>query len=109
MTKKPTNPKRSQWQRHISCQQRSGLSRVEYCKQNSLDYAQFGYYFSLLKSKVANDTSDDFVPLHIISHPETVSTTQFTLTNPDGTTLCWSTDWSPLQVVEFISSWGQRA
>ena len=32
------------WQRHIELQSKSGLNKMDYCRQNKVDYARFKYW-----------------------------------------------------------------
>ena|SRR5579871_1061122 len=49
VTKKSAN--HAKWQSLIDEQEKSGLSQAEFCKQQNIAIAQFGYYRGLLKAK----------------------------------------------------------
>ena len=110
MSRKASDQKRALWFNHINAQKQSGLSRNQYCLRHGLNYDQFGYYAKIspqLNSPELNvtqaTTPSDFIPLNVVR--QHTATNQFTLTHPDGSTLSWTTAWSPAQVLDFVSGW----
>jgi hypothetical protein len=58
----PTN--REEWFSHVNHQRKSGLSCVEYCRQNELNKAQFFYYCKVLrKPKTKSELAPSFTPV----------------------------------------------
>lgn len=56
------NEKRKFWKQHLTLWQDSGLSQAEYCRQNSLDKNQWGYW---KKRFVRTESRTEFVALHV--------------------------------------------
>ncbi len=60
------------WAAHMDAWKNSGLSQVQFCKQNNLTYAAFGYWRTRLKklNAINNDANDDtdvvkFLPVNL--------------------------------------------
>lgn len=75
-----SNVKEQFWRKHIKLKSDSTLSRASYCRNNELDYDQFGYWEQ--KLKLASQ-SPELLPIKLIStkHEE------ISIQNPT-TTLC---------------------
>jgi hypothetical protein len=65
------------WQAHLSAQQKSGLTQVEYCRRNSLSKSTFGWWKHQLNKR--SSASCSLVPVAIIKDkPASVNTGQQT-------------------------------
>lgn len=119
MPSKSTKTGQPDWSHHIQALHDSGLSRAEYCRQTGLDYDQFGYYRRKLRDDSPttqldgainiNDQyeSSDFVPIVLPNRIQNLKS-EFTLTQTDGSTLSWSADWTPQQILEFAMGWNAK-
>ena len=59
-------PKQELWRVHITAQEKSGLSRRDYCSQHNLDLSHFSYFSAYLRKKFApTNKADDFVRLQV--------------------------------------------
>ncbi len=47
------------WQQHYTLLKSSGLSRIEYCRENNLNYDQFGYRISKWNKAISVDNNQD--------------------------------------------------
>ena len=79
MTCNKQQAKREQWKRFIEEQEKSGLSQVEFCKQNNLSAAQFGYHKG--RKNIKQKVTGVFSPVKI--NPS-LNTTEIRLTLPNG-------------------------
>ena len=118
----PTKHDTPDWSHHVRAFQNSGLSRAEYCRRAGIDYDQFRYYSKELNTHFATPapksdatvdidgqhTSTDFVPITLVDRRDQESKSEFTLTKADGSTLSWSTEWTPAQVFEFAMEWNAK-
>lgn len=73
------------WKRHLELQKLSGLSRVQYCREHTLNYHRFGYWLS----KWSRETSSPLItvklkPERSFEHEVTLCT----LNLSNGRTLC---------------------
>lgn len=113
MPTKTTKRTQPDWPHHVQAHQQSGLSRAEYCRQADLDYDQFGYHARKCQAQLTPRSAEaethqhvesDFVPV-VLPYRREHPKNEFTMTRTDGTTLSWSVDWTPQQVLEFVSGW----
>lgn len=44
---------RTFWQKHINAQEKSGLSKLNYCQQNEVDYERFYYWLRKEKTDIS--------------------------------------------------------
>lgn len=65
MNKADKEVRRSEWRELIEAQERSGLSRVEFCKQNNLVLSQFVYYRSQIRRPAEVQKENAFIPIQI--------------------------------------------
>ncbi len=59
--------RREQWLAIVEEQEKSGLSQIEFCKQNNLAVSRFTYYRGLIKAseRAVSLTSNVFTPIKI--------------------------------------------
>jgi hypothetical protein len=59
------------WQNLIEEQEKSGLSRREFCQNRNIVFSQFAYYYTTLKKKKQIESSDSsiVVPIHLRKEP----------------------------------------
>ena len=67
------NHPRHYWQRHIRSQQKSGLSRAEYCRQQNLSYHALTYWQKKLGKASPSVTTLVPVPVEKILRPPVTS------------------------------------
>lgn len=79
MSKSDQQAKRDQWNKYIDEHEKSGLSQVEFCKQNNLSTAQFGYYKGLRKTQ--QKPAGTFSPVKVNA---LLNTAEIRLTLPNG-------------------------
>lgn len=70
---------REKWKKYIEEHKNSGLSQIEFCKQNNLSSAKFSYYKSLFKLRPK--ITGTFSPVKIAS---STSTAEIRLILPNG-------------------------
>jgi hypothetical protein len=74
----PDRGKKAFWDQHLEMQHASGLSRAKYCKENSLNYWNFCYWFNK-----KTDQASSLVAVKIKS-PPSASETLCQLHFPNG-------------------------
>ena len=77
--------KEKYWQAHLSAQQKSGLTQVEYCRRNSLSKSTFGWWKHQLKK--GGPASCSLVPVSIIMEKAAASSINLNQESSAGLTL----------------------
>ena len=55
------------WHRHITAWQSNGLSQTKYCKQENINYIQFGYWRSKFLAKERKSDQKKLLPVQLRS------------------------------------------
>ena len=79
MIANPQQANREKWKKYIDEHRNSGLSQIEFCRQNNLSSVKFSYYKGLLKSKPK--ATGTFSPVKV-TQPANI--TEIRLTLPNG-------------------------
>lgn len=104
---------RRHWQAHVQTQQKSGLSRAEYCRQHNLSYHALTYWCrktaSIIKPSAHNSTLVP-VPLSLAQpqQPERRNTSGLRLHIADNITIEVDTNFSPTTLHTVLSVLEQR-
>ncbi len=63
----PHAEKTTVWHRHITAWQSSDLSQTQYCKQENINYIQFGYWRSKFLAKERKSDQKKLLPVQLRS------------------------------------------